>query len=254
VTAPGTVTKAMALLNRVAERPGRTLTELAKDADLPAPTAHRLLRALLGEGLVRMDPSNRYHLGSHCLYLGTRFLDDVDLRSEAEPHLQALVDDTGETAHLGVADGVDVVYLAKVDSPHAVRMFSRIGGRMPMYCTAMGKAMLAFSDAAAVQRVIDGGLAPRTPNTITTPARLTEELARTRERGWSIDDIENEDGIRCVAAPILVDDQRPVGAISVSAPEGRLSHDRVGEVADAVRTAADRVAAALGYQGGVDDE
>ena len=140
MSTPQTVVKTMTLLNLVAERPGLTLSELRKEADLPTATAHRLLRGLVDEGLARVDAQHRYHLGSHCLYLGARFSDDIDLRAHAEPHLQQLVDATGETAHLGVRDGSDVVYVAKIDSSQAVRMYSRIGGRQPLYSTGLGKA------------------------------------------------------------------------------------------------------------------
>lgn len=248
MSGPGTVVKSVALLNLVAERPGLTLTELGQHADLPTATAHRLLRALIDEGLLRIDPANRYHLGSHCLYLGSRFLEDVDLRLEAEEHLRRLVDETGETAHMGVLEGTDVVYLAKVDSPHPVRMHSRIGGRFPLYCTAMGKAMLAFSDRDIVDRVVDKGMPRRTPNTITTPDGFAAELAAIRERGWAFDDIENEEGIRCVAAPVLLHGRRPVAAISVAAPEARMSDERVAEICVAVVEETKRLAEVLGNQ------
>jgi DNA-binding IclR family transcriptional regulator len=247
---PATVTKALMLLNLVADRPGLTLTEISKRTEVPTATAHRLLRTLRDQGLVRVDAGSRYHLGSHCLYLGARFLEEVDLRAEAERHLQGLVEATGETAHFGVPDGAEVVYLAKVDSPQPVRMYSRIGARVPMYCTAMGKAALAFSDSAMVDRVVEKGLVRRTANTITDRTRLEAELQKTRTRGWAVDDIENEDGIRCVAAPVLVEEHQPVGAISVSAPAERMSHQRIGEVATAVVAAAKQVAAGLGNREG----
>jgi DNA-binding IclR family transcriptional regulator len=247
---PTTVTKALTLLNLVANRPGLSLTEVSKQTAMPAATAHRLLRTLREHGLVRVDAAHRYHLGSHCAYLGGRFLEDVDLRAAAERHLQGLVEATGETAHLGVPDGAEVVYLAKVDSPQPVRMYSRIGARSPMYCTAMGKATLAFCDSAMVDRVVEKGLVRRTANTITDRTRLDVELRKTRTRGWAFDDIENEDGIRCIAAPVLVDEHQPVGAVSVSAPAERMSDQRLGEVAAAVVAAAQQVAAGLGYQQG----
>jgi DNA-binding IclR family transcriptional regulator len=248
VSTPKTVGKALALLNVVADQPGLTLSELSREAELPPPTAYRLLRTLEDHGLLRQDTTNRYRLGSHCLSLGSRFLEGVDLRSEAHPCLTWLVEVTGETAHVGVPDGVEVVYIDKVETRHPVRMYSRIGGRSPMHSTAMGKAMLAFGEPELVQRVIDAGLSRRTPNTITKPRRFRTELSRTRVRGFAIDDIENEEGIRCVGAPILAEPVHSVGAVSVSGPASRISGRRLSEIARSVVEAATTVSDRLGYR------
>lgn len=244
---PKTVIKALGLLSLVAQQPGRSLAELSRDADLPAPTAHRLLRALVGDGLVRADPHNRYHLGSRCLVLGSRFLETVDVRTEARPGLERLVATTGETAHLGVPDGTEVVYVDKVETSHPVRMYSRIGGRSPMHSTAIGKALLAHGEESLVDRVISAGLECRTPNTITDPDRFRAELDRTRARGYAVDDIENEDGIRCVAAPIRVDRRVPIAAVSVSGPASRLTDPRLHEVAGTVIEVAREISRSLGF-------
>jgi DNA-binding IclR family transcriptional regulator len=250
VSTPKTVGKALALLNLVAERPGLTLSEVSREAELPPPTAHRLLRTLEDHGLLRQDATNRYRLGSHCLSLGSRFLEGVDLRSEAHPCLMWLVEVTGETAHLGVPEGVEVVYVDKVETRHPVRMYSRIGARSPMHSTAMGKAMLAVGEPELVRRVIDAGLHRRTPNTITDPRRFRTELSRTQERGFALDDIENEEGIRCVGAPILAEPRHPVGAVSVSGPASRVAGERLNEIAWAVVEAAATVSERLGYRRG----
>jgi DNA-binding IclR family transcriptional regulator len=247
---PKTVGKALSLLNLVADQPGLTLSELSRKEDLPAPTVHRLVRTLEDHGLLRHDTTNRYRLGSHCLALGSRFLEGVDLRTEAHPRLVWLVEATGETAHLGIPDGVEMVYVDKVETAHPVRMYRRIGARSPMHSTAMDKALLVFSDSELVQRVIDNGLPRRTPNTITDRRRLRNEIERTRRRGYAIDDIENEDGIRCVGASILSDHLHPVGAISISGPAGRITDQTLTEIADAVMEAAEAVSSTLGFRPG----
>lgn len=250
VSTPKSVGKALALLNLVADRPELTLSELSREAELPPPTAHRLLRTLEDHGLLRQDTTNRYRLGSHCLSLGSRFLEGIELRSEAHPCLTWLVEVTGETAHVGVPDGVEVVYVDKVETRHPIRMYSRIGARSPMHSTAMGKAMLAFGDPELVQRVIDAGLPRRTPNTITDPRRFRTELNKTRERGFAIDDIENEEGIRCVGAPILAEKMHPVGAVSVSGPASRVTGQRLSAIARSVVEAGAAVSDRLGYRRG----
>jgi DNA-binding IclR family transcriptional regulator len=248
VTASKTVSKALGLLNLVAERPGLSLTELGRAAGLPTATAHRLLKGLQAEGLLRLDSARRYHLGAGCLTLGARFLEHVDVRLEARPLLEDLVEATGETTHLGIPDGTEILYVDKVDSRHSVRMYSRIGVRSPMHSTAMGKAILAFADAALLERVIAQGLPRRTPNTITSGAALRAQLERVREQRYAIDDIENEDGIRCVAAPVLAGRQHPLAAISVSGPVQRMTDDKLTKIAHAVMQAADEVALRTGYR------
>ncbi|HEX7098037.1 MAG TPA: IclR family transcriptional regulator [Acidimicrobiia bacterium] len=246
--APKTVLKAISLLNLVAANPDHTLSELSRLADMPAPTVLRLLRALQEESLVEVDRDGRYRLGVHCLVLGSTYLESFDLRKEARLELEALADEFDETVHLGVPDGIEVIYVDKVETSHSVRMYSRIGARSPMHSTGIGKAILAYAGDDLFQAVVEGGLPRRTPNTITDPDRLAEELERTRERGYSIDDIENEEGIRCAAAPVLSADGTPVAALSVSGPASRITEDRLPELGKAVTEVAERLSARLGYK------
>jgi IclR family acetate operon transcriptional repressor len=161
--------------------------------------------------------------------------------------MRALAESTGETAHLGRLSGTDVVYIEKVESSHAVRMYSRVGDTMPAYSTGVGKAILAFLDDAEVDRHLPGELAPRAANTITDRGRLREELARTRERGFSLDDIENEDGIRCTGAPVFDHSGLVQAAISVAGPATRMTPDRLQELGPMVRAHADVVSARVGF-------
>lgn len=236
------------MLNVVAEHPNLTLSELGRQAGVPAPTALRLLRALQEESLVQVDREGRYRLGSHCLVLGSTYLESFDLRAEARPELERLVEDTGETVHLGVPEGTEVIYVDKVETPHSVRMYSRIGAASPMHSTGIGKAILANSDEELVKEVIAAGLPRRTPNTITHPDRFRAELERVRRTGFAIDDIENEDGIRCAAAAILTADGNPLAAVSVSGPATRMTEERMPKLGEAVMDVAVRLSARLGYQ------
>jgi IclR family acetate operon transcriptional repressor len=247
---PKTVHKAMRLLREVTARPGATLAELAEAVDVPTATAHRLLRALQAEDLVRTTDAHAYHLGSWCLVLGQAYLADIDLRAEARPFLEKLVADTGETAHLGVLTGTSMVYVDKVDTSHPVRMYSRVGALSPVYCTGMGKALLAHADQPTFDRIVEAGLHRRTPNTITDPDRLQAELERTRARGFSIDDIENEEGIRCAGAAVLGADGVPLAAISVAGPAARLTESRLFDIGEQVATAARELSMTFGYEEG----
>jgi IclR family acetate operon transcriptional repressor len=244
---PTTVVKALTLLNRVADHPGLTLSELASESGLPNATAHRLLRALIEFELVRVTSDHKHHLGSHCLALGSQFLGETDLRTEARPLLESLVDQTGETTHLGMRDGILVVYVDKVETSHPVRMFSRVGTLSPMYSTGIGKTLLAYGDEAVLERVIEAGLERRTPNTITDALRLRSELDRIRTRRYAIDDVENEAGIRCVAVPILTADGSALGAISISGPTSRISDERIEQLGHLLLDETRQLSRTFGY-------
>jgi DNA-binding IclR family transcriptional regulator len=243
-----TLVKALRILASVAAHPeGLTLSDLSRICRLPKPTAHRVLGVLVQGGMLRLEADGGYRLGPECLVLGTAFLENLDLRDRAREILYDLVDRTGETCHLGVLDGVRVVYIEKVESNHAIRMASRVGRTNPAYSTGMGKAMLAFSPEEHVEAVIAAGLEQRTPRTITDPGRLRSELAMIAKRGYAIDDVENEEGIRCIAAPVFNHEHAVVAGISIAGPEFRLSLGRLVEMAEDVRGAARELSRRAGW-------
>ncbi|MDW5598509.1 IclR family transcriptional regulator [Conexibacter stalactiti] len=245
--------KGIALLDVLLAQPdGRSLAELARATGLPKPTAHRLLGSLLAAGLVRATDDGGYALGPRCLALGSGFLDGIDLRREALPALRALSEQTGETCHLGVlawAGGgarPEVVYIEKVDSRHSIRMQSRVGATQPALTTGLGRALLSLADEATVAAALAAGVEPRTPNTTTDPDALRALLAAARERGVALDDVENEAGIRCVAAPIVDHTGAAVAALSVSGPEMRVKPAQTERFVPLVRAAAAEVSRRLG--------
>lgn len=247
-TAPKTVLKALSLLELVAAHPNLTLSELGRLAGVPAPTALRLLRALQEGSYVEADGDGRYRLGSQCLVLGSTYLENFDLRVEARAELEHLAEETGETVHLGVPEGTEVIYVDKVETSHSVRMYSRVGAASPMYSTGIGKALLSRATPEMAAAVAAAGMPPRTHNTITDPQRLRQELELVRERGYAVDDIENEEGIRCAAAAVLQADGTPLAAVSVSGPATRITPERIPSLGEAVVRVADRLSERLGYQ------
>jgi DNA-binding IclR family transcriptional regulator len=171
------------------------------------------------------------------------------LRNESQAILNELADKTGETIHLAVPSATEVVYIAKVESKHALGMSSHIGARLPMYCTALGKAILAFSDQKLLHAVLAQSLVPRTPNSITSPEMLTSELALVQSRGYAIDNEENEIGIRCVGAPIFDYTATPIAAISISVPRQRMNQERYSILGPLVSEAAQMVSRRKGFTG-----
>lgn len=216
------------------------VSEIARRLAVPKSTVHRLLRVLHEFGVVDQRDDGMYQLGIRMLQLASSAGVSADLRRIVRPHLERLRTETRETAHLGVvADGY-VMYIEKVESLQSVRMLSSIGQRNPLWCTALGKALLAFGDAATTTAVLQrmGPDCRRTVNTITTATALNAELKRIRERGYAVDNEELELGLRCIAAPITSDDEVTTLAVSVSGPTNRLTEDSVASVASRVMSAA----------------
>jgi DNA-binding IclR family transcriptional regulator len=223
--------------------------EVAQQCDIPRPTAYRLLTTLFTRGYVATNPdSGHYQIGAKALILGKSFLDRLDLGAIAKTYMAELSRVSGETVHLAIRDGTEMLYVRKTDSPQSVRMHSAIGTRSALYCTAMGKAVLAFLPTEERNALIDQiTLAPRTPNTITDRAMLECHLHVVRSQGFAIDDIENEEGIRCMGAPIFDHTGRVMGAISVSGPAYRLSNSRLEELSGPVMEACNAISRELGY-------
>lgn len=226
---------------------GASLTDIAAGLSLSKSTVLRLIAPLREVRLVDQEPeTGRYRLGPQNALLGQVYLERLDVRRIASPLLHQLAQDVGETVHLVTFDPPEIVYIDKVESAQPVRMHSRIGNRQPSYSTATGKAFLAHSSEAVIEKVIAAGMPARTPNTITTAERLHAELRAIRERGYAVDDIENEPEIRCVAAPIHDHGGAVTTAVSVSGPASRITPERVPEIGALLRAATTAITATLG--------
>jgi len=251
VTGVKTVDRTFAILTALGEA-GRPLPirDLARQAALPRPTVYRLVDVLTRHGAVVVQDGT-VALGHRVLWLAGQRLAQLELRTAGRPHLVELCRQVGETVHLGVLEQGHVVYIDKVEPPRPLRMASTVGAIMPVHSTALGKAMLAWMDGHQVREIVAlRGLPRRTPRTITTLARLQRELAAVRARGFAVDNVENEDGIRCVGAPVFDHRGRVAGAISVSGSVATISLRRARrELGPRVRETADRISRALGWSG-----
>jgi IclR family acetate operon transcriptional repressor len=227
--------KGLALVELVADsdRPLR-LVDLVEAGGMPRPTALRLLDVLCRAEVLRVDGEGRYTLGARVAAWGQSFLDRLDLRSQAVDLMEQLVDISGETCFLGVVDRQQVLYLAAVNSPQPVRPAARPGFRNPLHCTGIGKVLLSGMTDAEVLELLVTPLEQRTENTLTSPADVLTQIALVRARGYAIDEIENEEGVRCVAAPIRDHTGAVVAGLSVSAPAYRFSTEDVYRLAPEV--------------------
>lgn len=243
--------RALSLLDVVADDqsipPGMSLAELTLRTGLHKSTLLRLAAPLVEENLLeRCNETGKFRLGPGCLRLGQSYLRNIDLRSAANSALRSLMRITQSTCHLVVLSGHDVVYLDKVEDEATVRMASRIGATMPAFCTAVGKAMLAYSPAEVVDEVLAAQLRPLTERTVTDPDALRAEFATIRRRGYAIDDRENEPEVRCVAAPIFGHEDTVVAALSVSSLSSRMTAKRVREVGPLALQTGLQISAVLG--------
>ncbi len=210
------------------------LGELARRAHLAKSTAHRLC-ATLCEAQMLEKTDKGYYLGLRLFEVGALAPRQRGVKEASANILADLRSATGETVHLAVRDELDVLYLDKLTgSSRGPRLPSRVGGRMPLHCTAVGKALLAFSRPALLQRVVDDGLRRRTSSTIVLPKFLCEQISEIRRTGIAYEHGESTPSVVCVACPILGKDRQAVAAVSIAGWEGRL---RVDTVAAAVRTA-----------------
>ena len=248
-----TVKKAMDILDCLAaEGVPLSAIELSRKLGISRSTAYRLLTTLGTGGYVTQDVASpeKYRLGYKILELASDLLNSIELRQQALPILKELRDFANETLHLVVIERGQVVYIDKLECSQAVRMHSSIGGLGFVHSTAVGKAMAALMPRDTLTRIIElHGLPALTPNTITDEASLLQELDKVREQGYAIDDVENEEGIRCVGAPIIGHEGEPVAALSLSGPAFRMTSDRAEELSEAVRMTAARISRELGYLG-----
>nr|MDT0662246.1 IclR family transcriptional regulator [Micromonospora sp. DSM 115978] len=230
------------------ERPVVAVSQMATQIGVHRSNASRLAATLHTLGfLSRAAGAGQYRLGPRLIRLGRLAGKNNDLVQQALGPLRALVEQTGETGHVGVLDGTEAVTVAVVDGWHTVRMHSQLNKRSPAFISSIGKALLAGLDDVEVRNRFGGRrLTALTPHTITSVPALLRELEQVRQRGYAVDTEELELGLSCVAAPIRDGEGRVVAALGLSGPALRLTGEALAELAEPVRVAAAQASAAIG--------
>jgi DNA-binding IclR family transcriptional regulator len=228
---------------------GMSASQVAKQSGLPVSTVHRFLVNLESAGYLNCSDTGIFHLGIACFSLGQAARGQLDIRRLSLPYLQALNVQTRETIHLTVRFGLSAVYVEKLDSPEPLRIFSRIGAAVPLHCTGVGKAILAYMPQDEFAKILPQIEFKRlTANSIGNSQELETQLQKVRRNGHAFDLEENEPHIRCVAAPIW-DHMGAVNAsLSITGPAVRMSHARLRQLAPLVQEAGWRISRELGYQ------
>ena len=230
--------KALTLLEYLADEDYELgITELSEKSGLLKSSVHNIMSTFMLAGYVEQNPSNnKYHLGKKVLRLSNNYTENNTLQSKIQLILRHLADKTGETAYYGIPYGKDVLYICSAYTKNSFRIAPITGVVAPMYCTGIGKAILAFLSEQEISAALKGNLNAFTANTITDREELLKELKTIRSRGYSIDNAEHEDGIKCVGVPII-NNGEVLGAISVSGYEWRFSDDRISFYIDCLKEA-----------------
>jgi DNA-binding IclR family transcriptional regulator len=226
------------------------LTEISEQLDLHKSTTFGILNTLKYHGLIRQNEENqKYCLGTYLLELGNLVLNSMDIHQIASPVLSELRNSIEETVHLGMLDGLEVIYIDKQESYQSMRIFTTIGTRNPAYCTGVGKAMLAFQDPEIIQHKLPDELRAFTKYTITSKEALMQNLKEVKVNGYAMDFEERIEGLTCVAAPIFDYMGQVRYAISVSGPTIRMTEEKIEKTIGILRSAADEISKKLGYRG-----
>ncbi len=242
------MSRAFVIVEKLSLVSSSSLEDLAKAAKLAKPTVYRFLLTLRDLGYVRKDDADRWFLTMKLFGVGSRALDHIQLPAVARPIAERLSADLGETVHMGILDEDEAIYVLKIESRYTIRMYSRVGKRIPLYCTAIGKTLLADRDEGErAARIAGIKMVPFTPHTIRDAAALERELERIRAEGCAQDAEEHEEGITCLAAPIRDSTGRVVAALSVSWPKFRFSEAERASYCLRIRQAAAEISGILGY-------
>ncbi len=244
------INRVLDILETLADkREGFRLTDLANEVKLPFSTTFRLVTLMARRDYVEHDPeSRRYFLGLKLLQLRGQVLSRLELVDQATPVMRELMQETGEVVHLAILHEGHAVYVRSLEGPRSPFMSTPLGYRAPVHCTSLGKALLAHLTEKEVRAIVnERGLQAFTANTIVTVRRLLTELEETRARGYSVDDLEQYEGLRCVGAPVFGHFGKVIAAISIAAPSMRFSREKVEPFGRLLVTAASAISTRMGF-------
>ncbi len=244
------VHRALKIIELIAEKKSLTLPEITQALNLPKSSAYEILSTLCKEEFICRDKNNEYSLGIRLIELGNKAQLNLEIRRIATPILRQLNEELDETVHLTVLDNDEILYVECFESTKRLRTYSVIGIRAPLHCTAVGKAILAMQEEDEIKRIIKTrGLPKFTKNTITDEKKLLAELKETKKRGYSIDNMEHEEGVRCVGAPIFDMTGKVYASISISGPSQRINTETIPSIGKLVMEKANKISKLLGYKG-----
>jgi len=227
------IVRAIKILEAFNNKSKMGITEISKMLNIPKSTTHNIVTTLSKESILEKDTEiNKYFLGIKLFELGDRARENFELRKVSIPYLKELNETFDETVHLTVPENGEVLYIECFESTKRLRTYSVIGIRAPLHCTAVGKAILAYLPGNEIDRIIkEKGLQKFTKNTIRNKKQLLEEIKIIKKIGYAVDNMEHEEGVRCVGAPIKDNSGYPVASISISGPSQRITDKIIPQLA-----------------------
>jgi IclR family transcriptional regulator, KDG regulon repressor len=244
--------RALDILELFLDQPVLSAADVVSRLALPRTTVHELLGTLADRSYLVVVPGQplRYQLGVRLFQLASVFSQQLDLAREAQRVATEVAAECDETVHVAVLDGTDVIYIARVESTHPVRMVSAVGRRLPAHCTGVGKMLLSELSTQTLDTLYPkrSSLPTMTPNSISSLRRLKSELAEIRARGLAYDEVESTEDVHCVAAGVRDHTGDMVAGLSISVPTTRWNEARREALADLARDGAARLSASLGYR------
>ena len=243
------LTRGLSILECLAKAEGGlTLTDVANRVELAPSTTHRLLSTLEKMRYVyQAGELGRWYIGLQAFTVGSSFLANRDFIAQSHPYLRRLMEQSGETANLGILDGTEAVFVDQVQCREMMRTIVKLGSRVPLHASGVGKAIFASLPDEQIDAILKVKGLPRiTENTITSPETMWASVRVIRQRGWSFDDEEHAVGTRCVAAPIYDEHAETLGAISLAGPSSRLPDARIKQLGPVVAHTAEELTRRLG--------
>ncbi|OLE03012.1 MAG: hypothetical protein AUI36_43095 [Cyanobacteria bacterium 13_1_40CM_2_61_4] len=243
------LTRGLSILEALAKSDsGLTLTDLSHRAQLPASTTHRLLSTLERMGYVyQAGDLGLWYVGLQAFTVGSTFLANRDFVAQSHSYMRRLMEQSGETANLAILDGTEAVFIAQVQCHEMMRTLVKLGSRVPLHASGVGKAIFAALPNEQIDAILKVKGLPRiTDNTIVAPETMWAALRVIRQRGYSFDDEEHARATRCVAASVYDEHAEPLGAISLAGPSSRLSDERIKQLGPAVAHTAEELTKKLG--------
>jgi len=243
------VIRTINILETLSKHQSINLEQLSKETQLPKATLLRFLSTLVNLGYVYRDSSDLYSLTLKMFSIGSHGLEHVDLIHVANPIAQQLCEELGETVHMGVLEEDKAVYVLKKESSYTIRMYSRVGKAIPLYCTAIGKILLSDMKEKDLETYLEHTkLKPFTPNTVSDGQALKQELKKIQDQGWASDNEEHEMGTLCIGSPIRDYTGKVIAAMSVSWPLFRFNHEEQEHITKSILQACTNLSHLLGWE------
>jgi IclR family transcriptional regulator, KDG regulon repressor len=231
------------------EKDGLGVTDIANRTSLHKSTVHRIVSALAERGYIEKVPERSvYKVGLKFVEISSVYLNSVELKTEATPYLRELTSKLGQPTHLAILDGTDAVYIEKVDVLNNIRLYSQIGRRIPVYCSALGKCLLSGLHEGEIDEIVQkSSFIKFTAKTLTREELLRQVRAVTTD-GYAVDDEEHDEGIRCIAVPVRDYRGKVIASVSVAGPASVFLQKNDNETAKMVKETALVISKRMGYK------